>query len=196
MAQFNYTIEQVRSAISFALHTVPVESLEALFAKFGYTADEICVDAAMAAWKRYGNEFLIPFSELANEVLSDKEQMAEIKKHWLSIDRGDGKKNSNGSISTSTGSGSSSSSAWNSKTGEQKFDTVMNGIGRFFNMGMQGYATYAQIKNGQNQEETTTTTPTPTPEQTQNSFPWVAVGIGALVFILLIVLIVAMAKKK
>lgn len=196
MAQFNYTIEQVRSAISFALHTVPVESLEALFAKFGYTADEICVDAAMAAWKRYGNEFFVPFSELANEVLSDEEQMAEIKKHWLSIDRGDGKKNSDGSTSTGSSSSSNSSSAWNSKTGEQKFDTIMNGVGQIFGMGMQGYATYTQIKNGQNQEETTTTTTTPTPEQTQSSFPWVAVGIGALVFILLIVLIVAMAKKK
>lgn len=196
MAQKNYTIEQVRSAFSFALHTVPVELLEALFAKFGYTADEICVDAAMAAWKRYGNEFMIPFSELANEVLNDEEQITEIKKHWLSIDRGDGKNKSEGSTSTGSSSSSNSSSAWNNKTGEQKFDTIMNGIGRFFNMGMQGYATYTQIKNDQNQEDTTTTTPTPTPEQTQSSFPWVAVGVGALVFILLIVLIVAMAKKK
>ncbi len=194
MARKNYTIEQVRSAFSFALHTVPVELLEALFAKFGYTADEICVDAAMAAWKRYGNEFMIPFSELANEVLSDGEQITEIKKHWLSIDRGDGKKNSDGSTSTGSSSSSNSSSAWDNKTGEQKFDTIMNGIGQFFNMGMQGYATYTQIKN--NQEDATTTTPTPTPEQTQSSFPWVAVGVGALVFILLIVLIVAMAKKK
>ncbi len=194
MARKNYTIEQVRSAFSFALHTVPVELLEALFAKFGYTADEICVDAAMAAWKRYGNEFMIPFSELANEVLSDGEQITEIKKHWLSIDRGDGKKNSDGSTSTGSSSSSNSSSAWDNKTGEQKFDTIMNGIGQFFNMGMQGYATYTQIKN--NQEYATTTTPTPTPEQTQSSFPWVAVGVGALVFILLIVLIVAMAKKK
>ncbi len=187
MARFNYNIEQVRSAFAFALHTVPVESLEALFAKFGYKADEICVDAAIAAWKRYGNEFMIPFSELANDVLTDEEQMGEIKRHWLSIARSDGKQNTADSTTTTT--------SGDGKTSQQKWESAKGVISDIFGFGMQGYAAYSQIKANETANDEADE-PTPQPETQQSSFPWVAVGIGALVLILVVVLIVAVAKKK
>lgn len=175
MAQ-NYNIEQVRSAIIFALHTVPSDSLEALFAKFGYTADEISVDVAMAAWKRYGNEFMIPFAELAQGVLNDPEQMAEIERHYKSIARANGTSEE--------------------KTSAEKWEDAKKYISDIFGLAAEGYVTYKKAKDAGEETEETEAAETDTEEQTESKTPWLAIGVGAAVLILIVVLIVVIARKK
>ncbi len=197
MAQKRYNMQQVRSAIVFALHTVPSDALEALFAKFGYKADEINVETAVAAWRQYGNEFMVPFAELAQGVLNDEEQMDEIKKHWLSISRSDGKTSSSSSSKSSSKSSSTTSSS-DSKTSEQKWETAKSVISDIFGFAVQGYAAYSTIRDGETADDTEEEETEKEAEsvETKSSFPWIAIGVGVGMLILVIVLVAVLSKRK
>lgn len=216
MAEIQNTM--VDSALNFALHTIDPEKIAPLFAKFGVKPDEICLQATIDLWEEYGDEFIIPFAALAKEVIDNEEQMAEIKRHYLSIDRANGRavasaeatlkrygsktKRSSGrriiwrtngeSAAPTTDSGASGSS--------DKFDTAMNCIDRIFTTIGNGSSMYSKWSSAVNSEKdaaaSTPAKPTTADDKTNtDSTSRTLIIVGVVLVVVLVVVLIVKARK-
>lgn len=203
----------VDSAINFALHTVSPEKIAPLFAKFGYKPDEISLETTLELWNVYGDDFIVPFAEMAQEVLHDGDQMAEIKRHYLSLDRATGAKRKKAvwrgdgqPVATPDGSDDETAegeSAAGTPTDDTsaKFDTAMGYIDRIFvtlGNGSAVYGKWASTVNGSKNPSASDPKKTPSGNQpkggTDSGSIWLILGV-VLVVVVLIVLLVFAAKK-
>lgn len=203
----------VDSAINFALHTVSPEKIAPLFAKFGYKPDEISLETTIELWDVYGDDFIVPFAEMAQEVLHDGDQMAEIKRHYLSLDRATGAKRKKAvwrgdgqPVATPDGSDDETAegeSAAGTSTDDTsaKFDTAMNYMDKIWGQIGKGGSTIIDLVNkGKGGAGSQPADPKTTPSGNQpkggtdSGSIWLIVGV-VLVVVVLIVLLVFAAKK-
>ena len=202
----------VDSAINFALNTVSPEKIAPLFAKFGYKPEEISVQAAIDLWNEYGDEFIVPFAAMAEEVLTDADQMAEIKRHYLSLDRATGAKRkkavwrgdgqtvpaddataSDSSVDATTESGTSDDTS-------AKFDTAMHYMDSIWTQIGKGGSTIIDLVNkGKGANGSQPTAPndpkSDRPKSTADSGSlWLIVGVSVVVIVLVVILVFAARK--
>lgn len=208
----------VDSALNFALHTVDSEKLAPLFAKFGVKPDEICLQATIDLWEEYGDEFIIPFAVLAKEVIDNEEQMAEIKRHYLSIDRANGraeasaeatlkrygrktKRSSGRRIIWRTNGESAAPTTDSSASGSSdKFDTAMNCIDRIFTTIGNGSSMYSKWSSAVNSEKdaaaSTPAKPTAADDKTNTgSTSRTLIIVGVVLVVVLVVVLIVKARK-
>lgn len=200
----------VDSAINFALHTVSPEKIAPLFAKFGYKPDEISLETTLELWDVYGDDFIVPFAEMAQEVLHDGDQMAEIKRHYLSLDRATGAKRKKAvwrgdgqtvPADEATAAGDAATESGTSDDTSAKFDTAMRYMDGIWTQIGKGGSTIIDLVNkgkGANGSQPTAPKTTPSGNQpkggTDSGSIWLIVGV-VLVVVVLIVLLVFAAKK-
>lgn len=187
----------VDSAINFALNTVSPEKIAPLFAKFGYKPEEISVQAAIDLWNEYGDEFIVPFAAMAEEVLTDADQMAEIKRHYLSLDRATGAKRKK---AVWRAAGDAATESGTSDDTSAKFDTAMRYMdGIWTQIGKGGSTIIGLVNEGKAANGSQPTAPndpkSDRPKSTADSGSlWLIVGVSVVVIVLVVILVFAARK--
>lgn len=199
----------VDSAINFALNTVSPEKIAPLFAKFGYKPEEISVQAAIDLWNEYGDEFIVPFAAMAEEVLTDADQMAEIKRHYLSLDRATGAKRKKAvwrgdgqtvPADDATAAGDAATESGTSDDTSAKFDTAMHYMDSIWTQIGKGGSTIIGLVNegkGANGSQPTAQNDPKSdrPKSTADSGSlWLIVGVSVVVIVLVVILVFAARK--
>lgn len=199
----------VDSAINFALNTVSPEKIAPLFAKFGYKPEEISVQAAIDLWNEYGDEFIVPFAAMAKEVLTDADQMAEIKRHYLSLDRATGAKRKKAvwrgdgqtvPADDATAAGDAATESGTSDDTSAKFDTAMHYMDSIWTqIGKGGSTIIGLVNEGKAANGSQPTAPndpkSDRPKSTADSGSlWLIVGVSVVVIVLVVILVFAARK--